>query len=547
MKVREKLLNYFREHDRGLVLSLLVSVGVVYLPFLGNSFVFDDNHFFAGGVAAHYFDSRFYFDLRWLPYASLAWMAAVFGDVAPHLFHFGNMLLHTANVILLFYFLRQLMRAVLHEHEDRIDILWGAWLGALVFAIHPVAVYAVGYVIQRSILMATFFGLLMFSTYLRGAMSGEKRWLLMSVAAYFAACFSKEHSALLPLDLAAFVLLLRDKSKLEKSTLWQVWSAYVLIFVLIVLRAKGVIGSPYEPMAAFLFEQQHIDIATNTYILHLLSVMTQAGLFFKYLFLWLAPNPMWMSIDMREPFVATWTSWQGWLGISAFFAYGVIAIRLLLRGGSKGLLGFALLYPWLLYIIEFSSIRVQEPFVLYRSYLWMPGLMLLFPLLIIKLHGRKMFLLMSLVVVLLIPLAWNRMWIFSNDYRLWNDAALLLSSETVAGADRIYYNRGQAERVLGRWQEAAHDFERAAKISPQIDSIQFELGLAYAHLNRHLEAIDAYDKSIAIKPDEAKYYFFKSVSLMGLHQKAAAREQLQKSCKMNFSLACSFAHATSPK
>ena len=49
-------------------------------------------------------------------------------------------------------------------------------------------------------------------------------------------------------------------------------------------------------------------------------------------------------------------------------------LRLLLRGGIKGLFGLALLYPWL-QPVKFPSIRVQEPFVLYRGYLSMPGMM----------------------------------------------------------------------------------------------------------------------------------------------------------------------------
>ena len=178
MLFRSILLSYFRQRDRGWMLSLLAAVFVVYLPFLGNPFIFDDFEFFKGDTANHYATSLFHFDLRWLPYASLGWTYAIFSDVNTYFFHFGNALLHAANVILLFYLLRQLVGAAIAEHEKSSIVIWGAWFGALVFACHPVAVYAVGYIIQRSILLATFFGLLMCWSYVRGTLTGEKRWLV---------------------------------------------------------------------------------------------------------------------------------------------------------------------------------------------------------------------------------------------------------------------------------------------------------------------------------------------------------------------------------
>ena len=273
-------------------------------------------------------------------------------------------------------------------------------------------------------------------------------------------------------------------------------------------------------------------------MLHLLSVMTQAGLFFKYLFLWLLPNPAWMSVDMREQFIPGWSAWQGWLGVFAFISYGLLALRLLLRGGSKGLFGFSLLYPWLLFLIEFSSIRVQEPFVLYRSYLWMPGLMLLVPLLLLSLPGRRTLLALGLFVLLMLPLAWNRLWVFSDNYQLWNDVVLLLPGEKVAGADRIYFNRGQAHENLKEWKAAGEDFERVIAISPRLAPVYYHLGMAYLHQKRFEEALAQFDFSIAIDPKDARQYTGKALALMSLHQSAESRKQVEKGCELGDSTAC---------
>ena len=349
-----KLLNYFGQCDRGWLLTLFFAACLVYLPFLGNPFIFDDLNFFSSDVLSHYTHSLFDFELRGLPYASLGWTAAIFSDAVPHFFHLGNTLLHVSNVILLFYLLRQLVGAALPEQKDSSTLVWGAWFGALVFAVHPVAVYAVGYVAQRSILMATFFALVMQFAYLRGLLTGKKRWLMLATVAYFAACFSKEHSVMMPAVLAALTILLRPSNKLDKHAFRSIWAAFAIIGLFTVLRAKGVFGTPYEAMASQLFEQQRI--VESTPVLHFLSVLTQAGLFFKYLLLWLLPNPAWMSVDMREHFIPAWTAWQGGLGLLGFVAYGVVGFKLLLRGRWLGLIGLALLYPWLQFLLEFSRV-----------------------------------------------------------------------------------------------------------------------------------------------------------------------------------------------
>ena len=538
MSFRTQLSEYFRQRDRGWMLSLFALVCLVYVPFLGNPFFFDDLNFFSGDMLDYYQHAPFRLDLRWLPYASLGWTATLFNEAVPHFLHLGNVLLHVANVIVLFYLLRQLLGAVLTRPEQGRAIVWGAWLAAQIFAVHPVAVYAVGYVVQRSILLATLFVLLMQMAYLRGILTGRVRWLVLAVLCYFLAVFSKEHSVLAPAVLAALSLLLREKNAASKQALWLTWGAFLAVAVLVTLRARGILGAPYETMAAQLFEHQ--GVTADTPMLHVLSALTQAGLFFKYLLLWLVPNVAWMSVDMREPFVATLTDWRGWLGAIAFITYGAVAIRLLLRGGMKGLLGFALIYPWAQFGVELAGIRVQEPFVLYRSYLWMPGLLLFVPLLFLRFPQSKIWLALGCVAILLIPQAWNRLWVFGDQYRMWNDAAMLLKNDTVAGADRIYFNRGQALSAAHKWQEAAADLKRAATISPQLEPVRYELGMAYSNTGRYEEALAEFDAAILLKPDDGAAYFAKAVALKHLHRNDEAWPQLEQGCKLQYPLACMF-------
>ena len=538
LNLRHRLARYMRERDRGWVLSLLAAVCLLYLPFLGSPFIFDDLNLFVGGIAKQYAHAWPNLALRALPYATLGWTQLAFSAVRTHFYHLGNLLFHAANVVMLFFLLRRLAGPLLPGQERAVK--WGAWLGALVFALHPVSVYAVGYVVQRTILMAVFFSLIAQLAYLRGLFTGKRAYLLLSAAAYFMAVFSKEHSVLLPLVLAAETLLLypqlRANLQRMRPYLWLTWAAYIATGLLVIVIAKGVWGTAYEPMSAALFHQEGVHAHGGT--LHLESILLQMALFFRYLFLWIVPNPAWMSIDMRMAFPASLSALQGWLGAAFFLLWGYAGLRLLLRRGRAGLLGFAMLYPWLQFVLEFSTIRVQEPFVLYRSYLWMPGLMLVFPLILDKWRSKAAVPALLGLALLFSAGAANRLWVMADNYRLWNDAVLLLPNDKVPGADRILFNRGQAEAGRGRLKDAIADFRRSLAVSPQYAPVHFQLGWTLLRLHRLDEAQKQFDQAIALDPKFPDSYFGKGMVLK-LHGKPAeAIKYMQKACKLNVAMAC---------
>lgn len=176
--------------------------------------------------------------------------------------------------------------------------------------------------------------------------------------------------------------------------------------------------------------------------------------------------------------------------------------------------------------------------MLYRSYLWMPGMMLFIPLLLMKLPGRRTLLTLGCVVLLMLPLAWNRLWTFADNYRLWNDAALLLKNEKVAGADRIYYNRAQASAATRNWGQAIADYQRVVAISPNLAPVRHAFGVAYLNFGRYQDALTQFDVAILLKADEASYYYAKGVTLKRLHEDGLAMQQIEISCKLKNVMAC---------
>ena len=519
------------------VALLLLIVLALYAGSLHAPFVFDDLTFFATPEAlSKYGHTYFSLDLRWLPYASLARTENWFGlDV--FWLRLGNVLLHAANAIALFFLLRRLFQVTLVNNDAANgmppSLTWFAFFGALIFALHPVSVYGVAYIVERSILMATLFVLLMLLAYLEGLLRGGWHWMLAAVLFYFAAVYSKEHSIAAPGLALALTFLVRKPSLALFRKIAPYFILTALIAVTVILSTKGVLGQAYEPSAVGILDlsakKQGLMDLPNVY---LLSILTQSFLFFKYLWLWLLPNPAWMSVDMREPFATSFLSWPHTLGLIASLAYFCAAVWLLLKQGKMGLLGFALLFPWILFLTEFSTVRIQEPFVLYRSYLWMPGLFAALPVVFGWVSPKKAFILLGVVSLLLIPLTLNRLNTFSTTLLLWDDAEKLVRNKpNEFGAERIYYNRGTELGQLKRYEEAIADFSRAIAIYP-FDFVYGNRATAYFFLGKYQEALRDFDRAIELNPDNANSYYGRAMTYRTLGDFTAAQEDARKSCAL---------------
>lgn len=519
--------------------SLLIAATLLlYGHSLQNPLVFDDKPFFVETTLKQYGASIFRFDLRWFPYASFGWTYDLFG-LNWFWFRLGNLGLHALTVALLFAFFYRLLAVTSQpQHpapatgQDRLR--WLAFFAALIFALHPVAVYGVAYLVERSIIMATLFSIAALLCYTEGLTRENTKWFIASTLFYFLAVFSKEHSVMLPGVAIALTLLLRKPSLSMVRQLWLPYFLFLVIGAFIVLRSKGVLGLPYEPFAAEMVarmsEQQNTINLEHAYPL---SVITQAFLFFKYLLLWIVPHTGWMSIDIRQPFATNIISWPEFAGFMAFLAYPALATRLLLKGGRQGLLGFGMLFPWILYLTELSTVRIQEPFVLYRSYLWMSGLPVGILAIFSSLPRRTAIIIASVFCLLLTLLAWNRLDTFSSNLKLWNDVVKKNRDDKLLGAERGYNNRGFAYLESGRYQEALSDFMKAIALNPKYSDGHFNIGVAYFKQNHIDEALQSYNQAIALKPDSSAAYLNRGVALLNSSRYAEALEDFNRALQIN--------------
>ena len=562
----------FLQKSSALASLLLVCTALLYGPFLSNPPLFDDIPFFTPDDLGHRAveDYRFkLLELRSLPYATMAWTYQWLGVDMVN-FRIGNLLLHGAVALALFAFLLQLF-SLAPQHTDKMGLSprAAAFFAALLFALHPVATYAAGYLVQRSIVMATLFGLLALLAYLYGSLHQKPVWLWATVPLYYLSAFSKEHAIMLPGVVLALTVLVHADWLVQLRRRWPLFAALGLIAFVVLLSRRGFIGSVYEPAGAGMLAEYSGTLAYSS------SVLTQSWLFFKYLFLWALPNPNWMSVDMREPFAPAGVSIY-LLALVGFLAWGVAGVWLLLRRGQLGLVGLAMLFPWILFFTELATVRIQEVFVLYRSYLWAVGGFCLLPVLVRRLDKRTAAFIFSAVAVAMVPVSMNRLVVFSQEFLLWNDAEKLVAGRSdLPGESRIYMNLGTSLLHMGsvdasivhlrravflnrenedaysnlgvaasrkdNWAEAAGWFQKAIDVAyakgRDFEVAQGNLGTSYMRMGEWKKAREAYDISIGIilghgRQPPVSYLHGRAIALENLGDMPAALADYRESCRI---------------
>ncbi|MHB1084482.1 MAG: tetratricopeptide repeat protein [Thiobacillus sp.] len=493
-----------------LPVSLIVAVVALYWPSLHFPVFFDDINFFDRSGLNAIFLKGFAFEIRWLPYFTMAWVDLVFTD-SIFAQRFINVGLHLVTAFVLYALVKQVSNhAAPHRNNER-----AALAAALLFLLHPLAVYAVGYLIQRTILMATLFGLLALNTYFDGLVTRKKAYFLFSALFYLLSTFSKEHAVLIPAAALALTPLAVPITRRTWRQLVLPFALFLPIALLVVIKSQNNLGRIYEP-----FAEQLVSLhgGESPLVIWMLSVMTQASLFFKYLLLALVPYPGWMSIDMRVPFAAHLGEPRYVLGLLALAAYGVTALLLLLKGGRRGLVGFALLAPLLLFAVEFSTVRIQEPFVLYRAYLWIPLLFLMIPALSYALSDKLFWPLVLAIALAFAASSHGRLQSFSSEFALWDDAVRKLPDELASGSARTFSNRGYLNMKRGDLDASIADFTRALRVDPAYKKAYQNRAFVYMRQGKYQAALQDANTVVRLFPEDPNNY-----SIRGLIHKSAGQ------------------------
>lgn len=520
---------------------VLAALLLIYLPSLGNAPVFDDEYLSGGDLFREY-GSGLELRTRMLSYGSFVWLQAVFG-AGWWKHRLVNLLLHVSVIVALWAFYRQILMHVQQEPAadgegtSLVPYHQSPALGFAIgfFALNPVAVYAVAYLIQRSILMATLFAVLSLWAFAR-ALAERRAWLHgLALAFYALAVMSKEHAILLPLAaIPVFIVVSRPSARRLAAISIASLALVGLTAAFLALRFGAILATPFDEYSrVYLAQLAAIEPGADRDAF-MLSIINQAYLFFHYGLRWFLPFAEWMSINLRPPFPVKVLTFPHLIGVFGYAAVVSGSLFLVARYRDwRCLIGLSAAIPALLFGTEFATVWVQDPFVLYRSYLWAIGV----PGLVFALvHGPSARVVAVIALVTASVLAWqslDRVTSLGSPESAWTDAIRKLPNDPRSvGRWFPYLNRGTTYVETNQFKLAMRDFEASAALG-DMGMGTFNRGALLAAEGRHVEALDAFQR--AQKEGYSMYNlpFQGGLSLMALNKPLEAYRQFQTAIAMN--------------
>lgn len=522
-------------------LLTVLALAVVYGPGLGNGLVFDDSALTDGRIFDSY-GSLLPLQPRLLSYGSFVWLQNLAGESWAIQRAF-NVLLHGATCVVLFFFIRELLALPVSTDENSGEDTQStqraaAIVATAVFALHPVAVYGVAYLVQRSIVMATLFGLLACWAYLRGLRSGKPAWFAAALLSYLLALLSKETAVMIGALSVPFYVYVRRPGWKRLALIGLIaLIGLAAVAYLLTLRYGSIIGAHAfdETSQEFVKQLEALQPGIGARI-YGLSVLNQSWLFFGYAALWALPNVQWMAIDLRPAFPLGYGGLPQLLGAIGFVALMLGCAWLVLRRRDAwGLAALLVLCAGLLFGTEFITSWVQDPFVLYRSYLWAPLLCALLALALTGLQPRTIYSIGLVLAVLLGALSWERVQSLHDARSAWSDAVDkvdLQAPVNAVGRWRPFINRGAYYLEREAAQDALRDFDMAIQLGEPMGSAQMNRAVALQLERRHAEALTALQAAESQGFKERPLYYHRAVSQAALRQYAAAFDNYTQSLKM---------------
>jgi protein O-mannosyl-transferase len=483
-------------------LALVAATVCAYLPALGGGFVWDDDMYVTenqplrstAGLARIWLDRTAepqYYPLVHTTY----WMEYRLWGLDPHGYHLTNVLLHALGALL---FWQALLRL-------RVP---GAWLGGLLFALHPVQVESVAWVTERKNVLAGVFYLGAALSYWRfrppaddaPPAASHQGFYLLSLALFAGALLSKSISGSLPAALLVVVWWKRGRIG------WQDVRPLLPMFAL---------GLAAGLNTAYL-EKHHVGAHGPEWDLSPVERCLIAGRalwFYAAKLVW--PHPLVFFYPRWTIDAGAWWQYAFPLGALAAAAVlwalrgrigrGPLAALLLFAGTLVPALGFFDVYPMRYSFVadHFQYLATLGPLALLAAGAARLGARL----------GEERWLAGTVglaVVALLGTLTWRQAHAYADARTLWIDTVT-----KNPGSAAAQYNLGVLLDDAGDTEGAIRRYRASLDAKPDDATTHTNLATALRETGRATEAIQHYEEALRLDPRHVTARYNLAVTLCG--------------------------------
>jgi tetratricopeptide (TPR) repeat protein len=427
----------------------------------------------------------------------------------PFPYHLTNLLLHVANVMLVFLLMYGLF-----------GNLYAAAAAALIFGLHPLRVESVAWITERKDVLCGFFYLGAILAYFKYLKSRKHASYLAVLILYLLAVLAKPMAITLP---AALLLLDYVREGLVKRREFIEKIPFLIVVV---------------PVIIINYFTQILKTDTQSFnLLHSILISSRNIVF--YLFKTIFP----VKLSALYPYPN-----QGLNPIPAFF---YICPFLMLIAGfflvwsarrTRHLIFGALFF--LVTILPVSQIiPVAGPAIAADRYTYLPSLGISYLLGLAGLWLWRRYLgknrlgqtlcavFIGSVLLIMASASALRCRDWKDSLTLWNDVLHKYPNNSAA-----LNNRGRAYILLNQTDRAIEDFDRAIAADPRYDLPYYNRGVAFDKLKEYDRAIADFDRTLALNPDLAVAYEGRGAAYSHKDDQLRALEDFDRALRLDPSL-----------
>ena len=435
--------------------------------------------------------------LRPLSYFSFA-LNYKFGGMDVFGFHVVNFIIHYLAAVFLFLFIYNTLKLPLLREKYSLIAYPVALLSTFFWALNPVHVTSITYIVQRMASMAALFYIMSMYFYLKGRtahnLTSTISFFILSLIAGFAAVLTKENAVMLPVSILLFDLFLIQgvtKENIKK------FSKILFLPLLLIL----IIGLIYTGGFSDAFGGYELRDFTMTQ-----RLLTEPRVILFYLSLLFYPISSRLTflydMEVSRSLLQPWTTVPSILLILFIIGFAFYIAR------KRPLISFCIIFYFLNHLIEGSIFNLE---LIYEHRNYLPSMLLFIPLAEFIIYALNYFSYKKIIqfivalgiVIILIgegDITYSRNNIVSDDFLLWFD-----NIDKSPGLSRPHGNLGRIYYINNEKEKALQEYEKAIILnkfgSKEALAIQeYNLGLFYFEEMQDDLAMDYFRKSSKIMP-----------------------------------------------